>query len=95
MPRGLVELYGLLAVLIVLVPEWLASGAQAGFQDPEGENQLPAPAAAWRRVPELMLAALSFAQLRQLAHQEGLWGYGRQRRDELRERLLKRLRQKR
>ncbi|MFZ4804680.1 MAG: hypothetical protein ACOYLI_08465 [Synechococcus lacustris] len=95
MPRGLVELYGLLAVLIVLVPEWLASGALAGFQDPEGENQLPAPAAAWRRVPELMLAALSFAQLRQLAHQEGLWGYGRQRRDELSERLLKRLRQKR
>ncbi|MGA1063264.1 MAG: hypothetical protein ACO3TC_02795, partial [Burkholderiaceae bacterium] len=27
LPRGLVELYGLLAVLVVLVPEWLASGA--------------------------------------------------------------------
>jgi len=29
LPRGLVELYGLLAVLFVLVPEWMADGALA------------------------------------------------------------------
>ena len=26
LPKGLVELYGLLAVLVVLIPEWLADG---------------------------------------------------------------------
>ena len=26
LPRGLVELYGLIAVLVVLIPEWLADG---------------------------------------------------------------------
>ena len=26
LPRGLVELYGLIAVLMVLIPEWLADG---------------------------------------------------------------------
>ena len=35
LPRGLVELYGLLAVLMVLVPEWIAGGALAGLQNPE------------------------------------------------------------
>ena len=35
LPRGLVELYGLLAVLIVLVPEWLAGGA-LDLQDRRG-----------------------------------------------------------
>ena len=31
LPKGLVDLYGLLAVLMVLVPEWLADGALAGL----------------------------------------------------------------
>ena len=35
LPRGLVELYGLLAVLRVGVPEWMAGGAVAGGQNPE------------------------------------------------------------
>ena len=26
LPRGLVELYGLIAVLVVLIPEWIADG---------------------------------------------------------------------
>lgn len=40
LPRGLVELYGLLAVLIVLVPEWLAGGA-LDLQDAEEGDLLP------------------------------------------------------
>jgi hypothetical protein len=31
LPKGLVELYGLLAVLFVLVPEWMAGGALLSF----------------------------------------------------------------
>ena len=32
LPKGLVELYGLMAVLFVLVPEWMAGGALAGLR---------------------------------------------------------------
>jgi hypothetical protein len=91
LPRGLVELYGLLAVLIVLVPEWLAGSALASLQDPAREDQLPSTSSAWRRVPELMLASLSMLQIRQMARSQGLNGYASQCREEISSRLLKRL----
>ena len=75
LPRGLVELYGLLAVLMVLVPEWIAGGALAGLQNSETGEPLPATSAAWRRVPELLLASMSLVQLRQLAQGLRLRGY--------------------
>ena len=91
LPRGLVELYGLLAVLIVLVPEWLAGSALASLQDPAKEDMLPSTSSAWRRVPELLLASLSMRQMRQLARSQGLIGYSRQCREEISSRLLQRL----
>ncbi|MEB3270260.1 MAG: hypothetical protein VKJ44_01235 [Synechococcus sp.] len=92
LPLGLVELYGFLAVLIVLVPEWMASGALFGFLDRRDGLDLPVPSAAWQRVPELRLASLNLAGLRQLARQLGLRGYGRLSRSALNQRLLQRLR---
>ena len=95
LPKGLVEFYGLLAVLFVLVPEWLAGNALAQFQDNNSEASLPATSAAWKRVPELMLASLSMHELRVLARSRGLFGYQRELRDELNIRLLKQLRKQR
>ena len=92
LPRGLVELYGFLAVLFVLVPEWMATGALFGFREGREGSELPPPSGAWRRLPELRLASLALAELRELAHQKGLIGYARQNRSELTRRLLKRLR---
>ena len=66
LPKGLVELYGLLAVLFVLVPEWMAGGALGRFKEGRDGSQLPVTASAWRRVPELRLAAMGLAELRQL-----------------------------
>jgi hypothetical protein len=43
LPRGLVELYGLLAVLFVLVPEWMAGSALFGFRDGREGSDLPVP----------------------------------------------------
>ncbi|MFM7312605.1 MAG: hypothetical protein ACKO0M_05470 [Cyanobium sp.] len=91
LPRGLVELYGLLAVLFVLVPEWMAGGALFGFQEGRRGSELPAPSGAWKRLPELRLASLNLAELRLLAQQLRLHGYGRQNRDTLTLRLLRRL----
>ena len=91
LPRGLVELYGLLAVLVVLVPEWMAGGALLGFAGQRRGEALPPAAAAWRKVPELKLASMSLAELRLLARQLRLGGYAVERRDRLTARLLKRI----
>ena len=91
LPRGLVELYGLLAVLFVLVPEWMAGGAWLGFREGRAGSNLPVPAQAWRRLPELRLASMHVRELRQLAQRLGISGYGRHNRDQLTKVLLRRL----
>lgn len=91
LPPGLVELYGLLAVLFVLVPEWMAGGALFGFREGREGSELPPPSGAWKRLPELRLASLNLAELRQLARERGLIGYSRQSRPELTLRLLRHL----
>ena len=78
LPRGLVELYGLLAVLVVLVPEWMASGFLLTLLGRQGAGALPAPTRAWRQLPELRLASMSLAELRLLACQLRLRGYAGQ-----------------
>ena len=93
-PRGLAELLTLLAVLLVLVPEWMAYQAMASFQHNQAGSDLPVPSAAWRRIPELRLALLNLAQLRQLARQERIWGYSNQNREQLTAQLLKRLKKR-
>ena len=92
LPRGLVEFYGLLAVLFVLVPEWMAGGALFGFREAREGSDLPLPSGAWDRLPELRLATLNLAQLRELAQRDRLAGYARLSREELTARLLRRLR---
>ena len=91
LPKGLIELYGLLAVLFVLVPEWMAGGALGGFKEGRDGSQLPVTASAWRRVPELRLAAMGLAELRVLAKALRIQGYASLRRDRLTVQLLKRL----
>lgn len=96
LPPGLVELYGLLAVLFVLVPEWMAGGALLGLRlGRPGDADLPLASSAWQRLPELRLATLSLAELRQLAREERIRGYSRLERDPLSRRLLARLRRHR
>ena len=65
LPKGLVELYGLLAVLFVLVPEWMAAGAMRGLGDGRRGSELPLRTMAWQRIPELRLATMTMAELRQ------------------------------
>jgi hypothetical protein len=92
LPPGLVELYGLLAVLFVLVPEWMAGSALLGLGLGRDDADLPVASSAWQRLPELRLATLSLAELRKLARREGIRGYGRLERQQLNQRLLTRLR---
>jgi hypothetical protein len=95
LPRGLVELYGLLAVLFVLVPEWMADGALAGFRSGRRGSELPMTTMAWQRVPELRLASMNLRELRGLAAALHLWGYAGLNRDQLSRRLLRRTKARR
>jgi hypothetical protein len=89
LPKGLVELYGLIAVLVVLIPEWLADGTISLGSGRTGSS-LPLKSRAWRTLPELQLASMSLAELRQLARQLRLWSYSGDSRTRLNTRLLKR-----
>jgi hypothetical protein len=94
LPKGLVELYGLIAVLFVLVPEWMAGSALFGFSSNRTGSNLPPAAAAWRKLPELRLANMDLVELRLLAKSMGLRGYARLGRDRLTARLLARLKRR-
>lgn len=94
LPKGLVELYGLLAVLFVLVPEWMAGGALLSFSSNRRGSALPAAAAAWQKLPELKLAGMNTAELRLLARRLGISGYAGLRRERLSARLIRRLKRR-
>jgi len=95
LPKGLVEFYGLLAVLFVLVPEWMADGALSGWLGQGRGNSMPVTASAWRRQPELRLAGLNQAELRLLARRLSVCGYAGLSRERLTARILKRLKRHR
>ena len=95
LPKGLVELYGLLAVLFVLEPEWMAGGALKGFPEGREGSELPLPSMACQRLPELQLAAMGLAVLRLLARRERLRGYTTMGRQRLTNRLMRRLSRRR
>ena len=63
--------------------------------NPQNGEPLPATSAAWRRVPELLLASMSLVQLRQLAQGLRLRGYAGMGRERLNNKLLKRLKRRR
>ena len=93
LPRGLVELYGLIAVLVVLIPEWLADGTLNLGQAVSSES-LPVRSRAWRSLPELRLAAMSLSELRLVARDMQLMFYAMDNRDALTRRLLRRFRRR-
>ena len=93
LPRGLVELYGLIAVLVVLIPEWIADGT-INLGRINGVDSLPMRARAWRTLPELRLASMSLSEMRNLAREMRLLHYAMDTRSRLNARLLRRLRRR-
>ncbi len=87
----MVELYGLLAVLVVLIPEWLADGTLSMDLRKRGDS-MPMTTRAWRTLPELQLASMNLRELRQLAKRWRIWGYSSDPRNQLTQRLLQRMR---
>ncbi len=88
MPKALVNLYGLIAVLAVIIPEWLAELAIAIGSATQREA-LPKPTSAWEKYPELRLASMNIKDLRNLAKQLNLNGYSNEDKASLSRRLRK------
>nr|YP_002048884.1 hypothetical protein PCC_0225 [Paulinella chromatophora]ACB42674.1 hypothetical protein PCC_0225 [Paulinella chromatophora] len=91
LPQALLTLYSLIAVLIVLVPEWIAGGTLLAFRDAWNSSELPVTSYTWHNFPELRLATMSLAQLRLLASSVHLRNYSRLNRERLISRLSKRI----
>ncbi len=87
------NLYGFIAVLLVLIPEWLAEVAII-LRESITHYEIPNKGIAWQTEPELRLASLSLVQLRKLAKASGLPGYASENRCTLTKRLLVKLNKK-
>ena len=88
--KTLINLYGFLAVLLVLIPEWIAELTLI-IKNNSHQNTLPKAKKIWETKPELILSIMSIKQLREMAYKLGLKGYSRENRSTLYKRLLKKM----
>ncbi len=89
-PRPLVNLYGIIAILLVIIPEAFAKI----FIEVNGKykrHQLNKKDHEWEVNTELKLATMNIKELRFLAKSLQLFGYSSETPDSLRKRLLKKL----
>ena len=93
LPKTLVEIYALIAVLIVIIPEWLAEGT-IFISKTISDHKIPKEGMAWHLEDELRLASMSIFNLRKLAKEANLIGYSSENRFLLTKRILKKLNKK-
>lgn len=83
----LMTIYAGLAIVLVLIPEWMAELIIA-FNNSSHKKQLPTSTSAWENVPELKLASMSFYELRKLAINLKIKGYSSDTKSDLAKSLL-------
>ena len=86
----MVRLYGLIAVIIVIIPEWLAE-LTFSISKFDFEKQLPWNNDYWQTQPELRLAAMNIKELRALAMSLKIQGYAAEPKEVLSKRIEKHL----
>ena len=91
--KNLTNFYGFIAVLLVLIPEWLAEGA-IFLSKTITDHEMPKKGVAWHLEDELRLASMSLFELRKLAKETNLIGYSSDNRFLLIQRILTKLNQK-
>ena len=91
--KSITSFYGLIAVLLVLIPEWLAEGT-IFISKTISAHKIPKEGMAWHLEDELRLASMSIFNLRKLAKEAILIGYSSENRFLLTKRILKKLNKK-
>ena len=94
MPRGIVHFYGFLAVLIVLIPEWIAEWTLSVTNN-SYKGKFERDKAIGGENTEFLISSLNLSELRNLAKDLKILGYSYETRETLSKRLLKRLRKER
>ncbi len=90
MPKRMTKLYGILAVIMVIIPEWIAETTLLIFQF-KNYREIPKESIKWSQMPELKLASMNLRDLRILARQLKVFGYSSDTRSKLTKRLMKAL----
>ncbi len=91
--KSISNIYGFIAVLLVLIPEWLAEGT-IFLSRTISDHEIPKAGIAWHLEDELRLASMSLFNLRKLAKEANLIGYSSENRFLLTKRILKKLNKK-
>ena len=88
--KALIKIYGFLAILLVIIPEWLAE-VTLGIENSSHNSGLPQKDIEWKTNPELRISIMNIKELRELAMQLKLRGYARESKDLLKIRILKKM----
>ena len=88
--KTLIKIYGILAILLVIIPEWLAE-VTLGIENRSHNSGLPKKDIVWKTNPELRISIMSIKELREFAMQLKIRGYARENKDLLKIRILKKM----
>ncbi len=85
---ALKSFYALIALMFLLIPEWIAAELLALLSNFQ-KRKLPSKGIAWETNSELKLASMNMLELRFLASKLKIKGYSRQNREDLSRHLIK------
>tara|TARA_Y100001968_G_C19360369_1_gene719424 strand:- start:48 stop:410 length:363 start_codon:yes stop_codon:yes gene_type:complete len=91
--KVLLNIYGILAVIIVLIPEWLAELLLA--LEHKEIKQIYIKRSAWKNYPSMRIESMSLREIRHMANKMNLIGYSSDSRKLLSRRILKKLKRTR
>ncbi|WP_269623156.1 hypothetical protein [Prochlorococcus marinus] len=91
--KAIVRLYSLIAILLVLIPEWLAELTLL-IKDSNNNLDIPKANEIWETQADLKLSTMNIRQLRELAVSLKIHGYSGEDRNSLSRRLLNKLKSK-
>ena len=87
----MITIYGLMAVIFVLIPEWIAEYG-ISLDNDQFKNTLPSKSIFDFNNPNIYISGLGLKELRQVAAKLNLWGYSSDDKNLLSKRILKQLR---
>ncbi len=86
-----INLYSLLAILLVIIPEYIAELILT-IKNKSHKDNLVENKDIWEIVPELKISTMNIKNLREMARNLKINGYARENREKLSKRILKKLR---
>ena len=91
--RARINLYNILAILIVIIPEYFAELIYT-FETTQHNKTLPSEGEAWQKDIELRLSKMNIHELRLMAKRLSIHGYSNENRNSLIRRIYKKSRKR-